>query len=123
MSQPLELYLSALSSTQAEVVCTLRALILQAVPGVVEDITRERIRYDRQGPVCVLRAQDAHVELLFPRGRELVDALGIPPARHLGRLKIHHAEDIWPELFQTLIQDAVELNRPTPPRMAGLRAG
>jgi hypothetical protein len=110
MAQSLELYLAHLAPVQAETVCALRGLILEALPGAREEITEQRIVYERRGPLCVIRAEPTHVELLFPRAWELVEDLGIPPARHLGRLKIHQPEDLWPELLKTLIQDAGALN-------------
>jgi hypothetical protein len=110
MAHSLEQYLASLTPPQAETVCALRALVLEALPEAREEISEQRILYAFGGPICVIRAERSHVELLFPRAWELVEDFGIPPARHLGRLKIHQPEDLWPELFKTLIRDAGELN-------------
>jgi hypothetical protein len=114
MTSHVERYLAKLEPEQVEIIRALRGLILESVPLVSEESTPDgRLLYRGVSPICFIQANDEHVELGFPFGRELAGAESslVPGTRRPGTVKLHSSDDVWPDLFREVLRDAARLDR------------
>jgi hypothetical protein len=105
-------YIDELDEWQAEVVSTLRRLVLEAVPDAQESIKWARPVYEFNGPLCYIVAFKNHVNLGFSRGVDLPDDVGLleGSGKQMRHVKVTGIEDIDEDILQGLIQAAVALN-------------
>ncbi|MFO1090330.1 MAG: DUF1801 domain-containing protein [Hyphomicrobiales bacterium] len=108
---------------RGETLARIRALILQADPGVTEDVKWRKPSNDMQGvPVwehhgllCTGEAYRAVVKLTFARGAALDDPERLFNASLDGGTRrvidLREGERIDPDAFQALIRAAIEENR------------
>ncbi len=104
-------YLSKYPDHMARIALKLRNLLLDIEPNFDETIKWNNLFYERNGPVCAILIHKAHINLEFPRGRELTE-LGYSlegTGKNMRHIKINpdnYNEDILIEI----INKALELN-------------
>ena len=106
-------YVLSLSGWQAEAVDQLRKLVLDTAPNAEEAIKWSQPVYSENGPFCYIKAFKKHVNFGFWRGAQLDDPSGLLQSggKKMGHVRIDSLEDIRPDVFKTLVRQAVELNR------------
>ena len=105
-------WMAELDPSQREIAQALRALILQAAPGIAESIKWNTPNYAMGGNVCYLAANKGHVNLGFFNGAGLANPDGLieGTGEKMRHIKVRKPEDIRPEVFAGLVQEAVRLN-------------
>lgn len=97
-----------------EITQTLRNLILEASPRLIEEYKWAMPNYSYKGLVCYLQPAKKHVNLGFQRGNELEEKdtrnLLQGSGKTMRHIQIKRLEDIQPEFFTSLILAAVKLN-------------
>lgn len=93
---------------------TLRKLILDSSPELVEEYKWSMPNYSKNGLVCYLQSSKKHVNLGFHKGSELQDKcpnqLLLGSGKIMRHIKITKIEDINIEEFKSLIIEAIRLN-------------
>ncbi|BDT67675.1 hypothetical protein os1_18530 [Comamonadaceae bacterium OS-1] len=93
-----------------------RALILQAVPGVVEEWKWRGPVWSLHGILCTGEAYKSAVKLTFAKGAALPDPAALFNASLEGNTRraidLHKGDALDAEAFQTLIRAAAALNAP-----------
>ncbi|SDO14972.1 hypothetical protein SAMN05518871_11122 [Psychrobacillus sp. OK028] len=93
---------------------TLREIILDSSPVLVEEYKWSMPNYSYKGLVCYLQTAKKHVNLGFQKGNELVDKdinnLLQGSGKNMRHIKITKIEEIQSEAFRSLIQAAIALN-------------
>ncbi len=96
------------------IVLSLRKIILNSSPGLIEEYKWSMPNYSYNGLVCYLQPAKKHVNLGFHRGNELQDKdmneLLQGTGKTMRHIKVKKAEDIQPEAYTSLIQEAIALN-------------
>ena len=108
-----EAYVSQHRGWQRDVLTTLRSMIKQAAPDIEETIMWSQPVFLSNGPVCFIKAYAESVHFGFWRGTELDDKDGLltgdlTKMRHIA---IKSAKEIKSDLFESMIRQAVKLNR------------
>ncbi len=108
-----EAYVTQHRGWQREVLTSLRSMIKQAAPEIEETIMWSQPVFVSNGPVCFIKAYAESVHFGFWRGTELDDKDGLltgdlTKMRHVA---IKSAKDIKADLFESMIRQAVKLNR------------
>ena len=95
-----------------EIAQTLRGLILQAVPDISESIKWGTPNYAKSGNVCYLAANNGYINFGFFNGAGLNNPDGLieGTGAKMRHIKVRRLEDIRPEVFASLVQEAVLLN-------------
>ncbi len=106
-------YIDGLEGWQAEVVSTVRELVLEAAPEASEAVKWAQPVFEFNGPFSYIKAFKNHVNFGFWRGAELDDPGGL---LHGGGDKMRHIklsgpEDVQEDQFKALVERAVELNK------------
>lgn len=96
-----------------EITNSLRKLILNSSPELIEEFKWSMPNYSYKGLVCYLQTAKKHVNLGFHKGNELQDSNDLlqGTGKTMRHIRIKKMEDIKPELFTSLIQAAVALNK------------
>lgn len=93
---------------------SLRTIILESSPKLIEEYKWSMPNYSYNGLVCYIQTAKNHVNLGFFRGTELqekdMNNLLQGTAKMMRHIKIKKIDDIQPEAFASLIQEAVALN-------------
>ena len=91
---------------------TLRWLVLQAVPDISESVKWGTPNYAKSGNVCYLAANNGYINLGFFNGAGLNNPDGLieGTGAKMRHIKVRRLEDIRPEVFASLVQEAVQLN-------------
>lgn len=93
---------------------TLRSIILDADPNLVEEYKWSMPNYSYNGLVCYLQAAKGHVNLGFHKGNEIehmdTNKLLQGTGKAMRHIKIKKEEEIQPEVFTSYIKNAVALN-------------
>ncbi|WP_462413205.1 DUF1801 domain-containing protein [Neobacillus sp. Marseille-QA0830] len=96
------------------IVVSLRKIILDSSPKLIEELKWSMPNYSSNGLVCYIQAAKNYVNLGFFRGTELqekdTNKLLQGTAKMMRHIKIKKIDDIQPEAFASLIQEAVALN-------------
>ena len=105
-------WMEELDPSLREIAQTLRLLVLQAVPDVSESIKWGAPCYERSGKVCYLAANKGYINLGFFNGAGLNNPDGLieGTGAKMRHVKVRKPEDIRPEVFAALVQEAVRLN-------------
>jgi len=95
-----------------------RALIHEAVPGVVEEWKwMDTPVWSSDGILCTGESYKSHVKLTFLKGASLADPAGLFNASLDGNARraidIHEGSGLDPDAFRALIQSAAALNAAT----------
>lgn len=93
---------------------TLRKIILDASPELVEEYKWAMPNYSYKGLVCYLQPAKKHVNFGFQKGNELVEKdirnLLHGTGKTMRHIRITKMDDIQSEAFISLIQAAMSLN-------------
>ncbi|MBD0378580.1 DUF1801 domain-containing protein [Paenibacillus sedimenti] len=93
---------------------TLRKIILNSSPELKEEFKWSMPNYSYNGLVCYLQTAKKHVNIGFHKGDELqdkdVNKLLQGTGKTLRHIRIKKMEEVQPEAFTSLIQEAVRLN-------------
>jgi hypothetical protein len=105
-------YLKSLTPEQAEIVSSLRRLILKAAPEAKESFKWAQPVYEQGGPFCYIKAFSSAVNFGFWRGVDLEDPKGRLEGSgdKMRHLKLKQATDIDEKAFTRLVKQAVKLN-------------
>lgn len=108
-------HFSSLGDWRGEVLARMRALILAADPGVVEELKWMGTPvWSHDGILCTGESYKAHVKLTFAKGAALADPAGLFNASLEGNVRravdIREGETVDADAFQALIREAVALN-------------
>lgn len=94
---------------------SLRKIILNSSSELEEVYKWSMPNYSYKGLVCYLQASKKHVNLGFQKGNELeekdIHHLLQGTGKTMRHIRIKSMEDMKPELFISLVQAAVELNK------------
>jgi hypothetical protein len=106
-------YVAGLDGWRSQVVERLRSLIREAAPEAQESIKWAQPVWEVEGPVCYVKAFKNHVNFGFWRGAQMndPDRLISSSGEKMGHIRLESADDIRPDAFQSLVRQAVELNR------------
>ena len=106
-------YMAQLSVDQRDIAEALRASVILAAPGATEAIKWSQPVFELSGPFCWIKVHKAHVTLGFWRGMQLAAGTGVieGSGSKMGHIKLRSIGDLKPALIQTLVREAVTLNR------------
>jgi hypothetical protein len=115
-SQLISNRIAELADWRGETLGTMRALILQADPGVVEEWKWMGTPvWSLGGIICTGESYKDKVKLTFAKGAALKDPAGLFNASLDGNVRraidIYEGQTVDAAAFQALIQDAIALNR------------
>lgn len=115
--------IAALGGWRGETLARVRALIRQAVPGVVEEVKWMGTPvWSRNGILCTGETYKSVVKLTFPKGASLKDPARLFNASLEGNARraidIHEGEELPVSAFKTLLRQAAALNKSKPPKKA-----
>ena len=97
-----------------EITIALRNIILDASPELIEEYKWSMPNYSYKGLVCYLQTAKNHVKLGFHKGNQLQEGAGKGILEGTGKTMKYiqlKKEDIQPEVFTTLIIEAMKLNK------------
>lgn len=104
-----------LPSDIQNIVIALRKIILESSPELTEELKWSMPNYSYNGLVCYIQAAKQHVNLGFFNGIDLQEKdpekLLQGTAKRMRHIKIKQMEEIQPEAYASLIQEAVALNK------------
>ncbi|MGO4889943.1 DUF1801 domain-containing protein [Anaerobacillus sp. MEB173] len=96
------------------ITATLRNIILNSSPELKEEFKWSMPNYSYNGLVCYIQTAKKHVNLGFHRGNVLqdkdVNKLLQGTGKALRYIRLKKMEEVQPEAFTTLIQEAMRLN-------------
>lgn len=107
---------------RAELVNRIRALIVKAEPGVVEEAKWRKASnpdgvptFSHSGLICTVETYKDKVKITFAKGASLSDPSGLFNAS-LGAgtrraIDIHNSDQLDEDAFLTLVREAVDLNQ------------
>lgn len=103
-----------LGGWRGQTLAQVRALILQALPGVVEEWKWSVPVWSHHGILCTGEAYKSAVKLTFPKGASLPDPSALFNASLEGHTRraidLHEGDAIDAQALQTLIRAAAALN-------------
>ena len=114
-SQLIDARIQELDDWRGEVLSRLRALIQDAVPGVVEEWKWRGVPvWYHSGMICTGETHKSVVKLTFAKGASLKDPAGLFNSSLEGKVRraidIHEGDEIDEDAFKTLIRAAAALN-------------
>lgn len=108
-------YIANLPDDIQAITDSLRGIILNVSPELEEEYKWSMPNYSYKGLACYLQASKKHVNLGFQKGNELeekdIHNLLQGTGKTMRHIRIKKMEDIKPEVFTSLIQAAMELNK------------
>ncbi|MGD2178496.1 MAG: DUF1801 domain-containing protein [Anaerolineae bacterium] len=106
-------YIEGLGDWRADVVSSLRRLILETAPDAKESIKWAQPVYEDNGPFCYIKAFKNHVNFGFWRGVDLPDEASMleGSGEKMRHVKLTGLEDIHDDVLRDLVRAAVALNR------------
>ena len=112
-AKTVDAYVAALPAGQQEVVAALRRLVLASAPWASESIKWAQPVYEDHGPFAYIKAHRSHVTFGFWRGLELQGGRAILESSgvRMAHVKLTTVGDIDTRLLQSLVKQAVKLNR------------
>src|SRR5262249_55249124 len=115
-SRLIDARIKELGDWRGRMLAHVRALIKEAVPGVVEEWKWRRVPvWDHDGMICTGESYRSVVKLTFAKGAALEDPKGLFNSSLEGNVRraidIHEGDQVDEKAFKTLIRAAVELNR------------
>lgn len=114
-SEQIDAKIAALGDWRGEALARVRALIHEAVPGVVETVKWGRVPvWEHDGIITTGETYKAAVKLTFAKGASLYDPTDLFNASLEGNLRraidIHEGETLDADAFKALVQAAAALN-------------
>lgn len=121
-SQVIDALFAELGDWRAKTMSTLRALIKQADPDVVEELKWKKPSnpagvpvWSDGGIICTGEVYKDHVKLTFAKGASVDDPHGLFNASLDGNMRraidVHDGESVNPAAFKALVRAAVALNK------------
>jgi len=115
-SRLIDARIKELGDWRGKMLAHVRALIRQAVPGVVEEWKWRGVPvWYHDGMICTGETYKSVVKLTFAKGAALADPKGLFNSSLDGNVRraidIHEGDAIDANAFKTLIRDAVALNK------------
>ena len=115
-SQRIDARIAELGDWRGEALARVRALIREALPGVVEDWKWRGVPvWYQDGMICTGESYKAAVKLTFAKGAALDDPTHLFNASLDGNVRraidIHEGERLDADAFKALVQAAAALNR------------
>ena len=109
-------YMGKTSAEFQEILATLRRIVLESHPDLIEEYKWSMPNYSAGGLVIYLQATKNHVKLGFHKGNELEEhdhsnLLTNSTAKTMRHIKITDIKQVNPEAFTFLIKKAVDLNK------------
>jgi len=107
--------IAALDGWRGQMLAQMRALILQAAPGVVEEWKWSVPVWSLAGIICTGEAYKSVVKLTFPKGASLPDPAGLFNSSLDGKVRraidLYAGDAIDAEAFKALVRAAAALNQ------------
>ena len=105
-------YIASLETWQAEVVSSVRQIVLKTAPHAEEAIKWAQPVYSNNGPFAYIKAFKNSVNFGFWRGVDIADTQGIleGSGEKMRHVKLSSLDDIDENAFANFIQQAVNLN-------------
>ena len=105
-------YITSLESWQAEIVSSVRQIVLKTAPQAEEAIKWAQPIYSKNGPFAYIKAFKNSVNFGFWRGVDLADSQNILEGSgdKMRHVKLSSLEEIDEKAFADFIQQAVKLN-------------
>ncbi|MDV2684685.1 DUF1801 domain-containing protein [Alkalihalophilus lindianensis] len=105
--------IEALPEPIQDITNNLRVLIFKSSPEIIEEVKWSKPSYDQNGLVCYLAPAKKHVNLGFYQGSDLTDKEAVlqGTGKQMRHIQVKKIEDIKPDLFISMIQEAIELNK------------
>jgi hypothetical protein len=105
-------YITGLEAWQAEIVSSVRQIVLKTAPEAEEAIKWAQPVYSSSGPFAYIKAFKNSVNFGFWRGVDLDDPQGIleGSGEKMRHVKLSSLDDIDEQAFSDFIQQAVNLN-------------
>lgn len=96
-----------------EITKSLRAIVFKASPEIIEEVKWSKPSYAQNGLVCYLATAKKYVNLGFYKGSDLSDKEGVlqGTGKQMRHVQVKKIEDIKPDLFISMIQEAIEINK------------
>jgi len=112
-NQKVNEYLGTLPESIQDITTNLRNLIIETSVNITEEIKWGMPSYSENGNVCYLQPSKKHVNLGFYEGASLtdIDSLLEGTGKQMRHIRIKKLEEIQPEKFKFLIQEALELKK------------
>ena len=115
-SELIDKAIAALDDWRGETLASIRKLIHEADPDVVEEWKWGIPVWSHDGILCTGEAYKGAVKLTFPKGAALPDPAGLFNASLEGKVRraidIREGDAMDEEAFKALVRAAVALNRP-----------
>jgi hypothetical protein len=117
-SRLIDARIAELDDWRGKTLARVRALIREALPGVVEEWKWSVPVWSHAGILCTGETYKSAVKLTFPKGAALADPAGLFNASLEGNtrraLDLHDGDAIDAAAFKALIRAAAALNEATP---------
>lgn len=122
-SELIDARIAELGDWRGETLAKVRALILEAAPGVVEEWKWRGVPvWYLDGMLCTGESYKASVKVTFAKGASLEDPAGLFNASLEGNTRraidFHEGERINAKAFKALVREAVALNASKPAKPA-----
>lgn len=122
-SELIDARIAELGDWRGETLAKVRALILEAAPGVVEEWKWRGVPvWYLDGMLCTGESYKASVKVTFAKGASLEDPAGLFNASLEGNTRraidFHEGERINAKAFKALVREAVALNASKPAKAA-----
>lgn len=108
-----EQYVNGHKGWQREVLTTLRSIVHGVAPDIEESIMWSQPVFSANGPVCFIKAYKDYITFGFWRGTEISDSEGLLSGdlSMMRTMTIRSAKDVRRETFESMVKQAVRLNR------------
>ena len=105
-------YIAGLPDWQAEIVTTVRKIILEASPGTKESIKWAQPVYENNGPFAYIKAFKNAVNFGFWRGVDLEDPKSLlqGSGEKMRHIKLTRLDQVQPQVYADFVQQALALN-------------
>jgi hypothetical protein len=105
-------YIEGLEEWKAEIVSSVRQIVLETAPEAKESIKWAQPVYESNGPFAYIKAFKSSVNFGFWRGVDLNDPKGVlqGSGEKMRHVSLKSPEDIDEKLFADFIQQAIDLN-------------
>jgi len=107
-----ENYITGLPVWQAEIVTTVRKIILEAAPGTKESIKWAQPVFENVGPFAYMKAFKNAVNFGFWRGADLEDPQGLLQGSgdKMRHVKLTSLDQVQPQVLTNFVKQALALN-------------
>jgi hypothetical protein len=113
MKKSVDEYIVELEDWQADIVTSLRELIVEAAPSAEEAFKWSQPVYESDGPFSYIKVFKDHINFGFWRGVDFFDPDGLlqGSGKKMRHVPLKGVNEIQRERFQDFVREAIELNR------------